>query len=193
MHEITSFTNSYSTEKANIDLLVAELLAENRIVAVFNGRSEFGPRALGNRSILAKPNNTYIRDRINHSIKNREWFRPLAPLVRDIDLMEYFVPLNVDAFAMQFVLKVKELYKNVICSAVHIDGTARVQVAKEKDNKFIYDILTNFHELTGLGVLINTSLNSWGEPIVETYQDAWNVFMKTDIDAMVIDKLLVIK
>jgi len=177
-------------EEELIDI-VSRLIAAGKIIGWFQGRMEFGPRALGNRSILADARDPEAKKRINQRIKFREIFRPFAPTVLDCKAKDFF---NLDRPSpfMLLVADIKE-DKKIIPSATHVDGTARVQTISRKDNKLYYDLLERFYKITQCPVIINTSFNVRGEPIVCTPQDAYNCFMKTGIDVLAIGKFLVKK
>ena len=148
----------------HVDKVVKEL-EENRIVGVANGKAEFGPRALGNRSLLADPRWPKIKDTVNN-IKRRQKFRPFAPAILDEFKDEYFEgPMNE---YMQFVSKAKHDYTSV----THVDGTARVQVVKQGCGSLLREILEKWYERTGCPMLLNTSLNIKGQPMVNTWEDA---------------------
>jgi carbamoyltransferase len=166
---------------------LACLLARGAIVGVLNGPSEIGPRALGGRSILADPRSAMIRERINRSIKCREPFRPLAPIVLESDYNEYFVD---DRCADPFMLKVataRDRCRRDIPAVVHIDGTARVQVVPEEGDPFLIELLRAFRKETGIGVLLNSSFNRKGEPIVETPLDALDAMLGMGLDGLFVD------
>ena len=169
---------------------VAQRLVEGYVVAVFEGGSEYGPRALGHRSILADPRNPDTKDLLNRSIKFREGYRPYAPVVLREYASEYF-NLDCDSPFMLLVADVREEKRSVIPSVTHVDGTARVQTVTEEDNGNFYGILKHFHALTGVPVLLNTSFNVNREPIVETPLDALICAFGSSIDCLVIDGHLV--
>jgi carbamoyltransferase len=152
----------------DIDGIVKELIAGN-VVAVANGRAEFGPRALGNRSLLCDPRGAKAKDMMN-SIKKRERFRPFAPAVLEEHANTWFeMPVDSSPY-MQFVAKCRnQVYLPGVC---HIDGTSRVQTVNYSDNPKFRAILELWHEKTGCPMLMNTSLNIKGEPLVNTWQDA---------------------
>ncbi len=151
------------------DDLINELIT-HKIVGVAKGRAEFGPRALGNRSLLADPRDLEIKDRLN-SFKQRESFRPFAPVILEEHLHEYFeVPPNLDCRFMQYTLRC--LKPDAIPAAVHLDGTSRVQSVSKRDHSGLHKSIKLWYERTGIPVLINTSLNIKGEPLVNTQQDA---------------------
>jgi carbamoyltransferase len=171
---------------------IAKLLAKGNIVALFYKESEFGPRALGHRSILSNPTKSIYRERINREVKFREPFRPIAPIVLD-RYYEKFFKGSPDRPFMLKVAKVKEEAIDTISSVVHIDGTARVQTVYKDLNPFIYSILEEFNSLCGIPVLSNTSFNQRNTPIVETPHDALDAFLKMDIDYLFIDDYLIAK
>ncbi len=175
------------------DLLqtTARLIGDQNVVGWFQGRMEFGPRALGNRSILADPRQAENRDRVNLKIKFRESFRPFAPAVLEDHCAEFF-ELDRPSPYMLLVAQVRE-NQRVIPSVTHVDGSARVQTVSREDNLMFYDLIKEFYNLTGIPVLINTSFNVRGEPIVCTPQEAFQCFMRTDMDYLVMDQFLLNK
>jgi len=169
----------------NVAFQAAKALQDNRIIAVYNGRSEFGPRALGNRSILANPINVNIKNEINQKIKFREEFRPFAPAVLGEKCGEIFNSKTISKF-MTITSKVSEDWRSKIPGIVHVDGTARPQAVWKKDNESFYNIVFEFHKLTQVPVVINTSFNVMGEPIVETPLDAIKTFFGSGLDDLFI-------
>lgn len=165
---------------------VAKDLSENRILGIVQGSSEHGPRALGNRSIICSPIPHDMKDVLNAKIKHREWFRPFAPIVRLEDVSEYF-EWDGESRWMNFCPMVREQYKNRLPAVTHVDGTARVQTVTREQNPFIYDVLTEFKTRTGIGVLVNTSFNVDGKPILSSYKDAFKVFDETELDRLYLD------
>lgn len=169
---------------------IANLLQQKYIGALFQGRMEWGPRALGNRSIIALTNDKNIRTKINKEIKKRPLFQPFCPSI----LLEEKNRLFIGAYEnkhMTCAFRLKKEYYDDIPSAIHIDGTARVQFVSEKDNPNYYRLLLAVKELTGFGVLINTSFNKHGRTIVESPQDAIDDFLDTDLHFMMIGNYLV--
>tara|TARA_Y100000590_G_scaffold313239_1_gene354090 strand:+ start:1296 stop:3515 length:2220 start_codon:yes stop_codon:yes gene_type:complete len=166
---------------------IAEYISQGKIVGHFNGSSEYGPRALGNRSILADARDPKMRDYINNKIKHREIFRPFAPAILEEKSNDYF-DINFSPFMLR-VSKCKK--KELIPSAIHVDSTARVQTVNPKQNKKFYDIIKQFYILTGVPVVLNTSFNDAGEPLVETPLDAIICFLKTKIDYLIIDNFCI--
>jgi carbamoyltransferase len=161
---------------------VAQDLADGRIVGWFQGRFEMGPRALGNRSILADPRRPETRDRINTRIKYRESFRPFAPAVLVEHAREYFEIDQDDPF-MTMAPRVRPQKRDVIPAAVHIDGTARIQTVARSTNPRYYGVIEAFMRLTGVPVLINTSFNRQ-EPIVSTAREAVSCYLRTEMDVL---------
>jgi carbamoyltransferase len=170
----------------------AKLLSEGNIFGWFQGSSEFGPRALGNRSIIADPRATDMRDRLNKVVKHRQAFRPFAPIVLADRAPEIFEHYAESPF-MLLALDVKPEWRDRIPAVVHVDGTARLQTVTEDTNPMLYRLLKEFDELTGVPVLVNTSFNVKGEPIVETPQDAINCFLGTGMDCLVLGDRLMTK
>lgn len=172
----------------------AKLLAEQKVIGWFQGRMEFGPRALGNRSILADPRNPDMKDIVNNKIKKREAFRPFAPAVKLESAKTYFEMerLNESPY-MLFIVPVKEDKKNLIPAVTHCDGTARIQTVKKEDNPRFWKLLCSFERHAGLPIILNTSFNVMGEPIVCSPEDAVRCFLGTNLDALVIGNYLIEK
>ena len=190
----------------------AELINEGKVVGWFRGRSEYGPRALGNRSILGDARRPEMQKRMNLKIKFREGFRPFAPSVLEEDIKEYF-DIDIPSPYMLFVVPVTEkrrkpvpqnyfslpLYERLyhersdIPAVTHIDYSARLQSVSIKTNPDYWTLISEFKKLTGYGVIINTSFNVRGEPIVETPTDAFSCFMRTEMDNLVLGNYLISK
>jgi carbamoyltransferase len=169
----------------------ADLLAAGRVVGWFQGGSEFGPRALGNRSILADPRDTGMRDRVNARVKHRQAFRPFAPVVLAERAREWF-EIPVDSPYMLLAGRVRPEMRSRVPAIVHVDGTARVQTLRRETNPRLYALIEAFARRTGVPLLLNTSFNDRGEPLVETPQNAVDCFLGTELDALAIhDRLLV--
>lgn len=171
---------------------VAQRLADGGVVAVFQGRMEYGPRALGNRSILGDPRTAAMRDRINSLVKQREEFRPLAPAV----LYEYaatcFEIEDPDDYLWMIeTVDVKPDWRERLGAVTHVDGTARIQVVRRSDNPLYWAVIDAFRRRTGVPVVLNTSFNSRGEPIVCSPSDALATYERMQLDAMVLEDLLV--
>lgn len=171
---------------------VAKEIYNNKIVAVCFGRSEVGPRALCHRSILANPCWEGMKDYLNERVKHRESFRPFAPVVK-ADYQYKIFDLKQNSPYMLFSAQVKEEYKSVIPSVTHVDGSARIQAVSSDNNRLMYSILDEFEKISGIPVLLNTSFNDNGEPIVETPDDAIKTFLLTNIDVLVLNNYIVYK
>jgi carbamoyltransferase len=164
--------------------IVAKALSEGAILCWYQGRSELGPRALGNRSFVCDPSNPKMKDKLNAKVKMREWFRPFAPVVLNERKEEYF-DMDFESPYMLYTVPCKKPQE--IPSAVHIDNTARVQTLTEDHNPRFYELIKKFDQLTGCPVVMNTSLNIKGQPIVETPEDAMKLFMESETDILVIN------
>jgi carbamoyltransferase len=170
----------------------ARLLSEGAVIAWFQGGCEFGPRALGYRSILADPRTPGIKDFINREIKDREDFRPFAPAVPREDCTKYF-KYDWDSPYMILVNPVKPEWAEPLANVVHLNGTARVQTITPEMNEPFYRLLKAFEKLTGISVLLNTSLNRRGMPIIETPEQAMEFFKETPLDYLVFEDCIVAK
>lgn len=171
---------------------VAGLLAQGKIVAWVQGRAEFGPRALGNRSLLANPRPPDMAERLNATVKFRERFRPFAPAILHEHGPEYFEDYQESPYmerALRFRLEVREQ----VPAVVHVDGTGRLQSVKSEDNPRFHRLITEFHRLTGVPLLLNTSFNVMGKPMVHSVEDAVAVFLTSGVDALVIGDYLFCK
>jgi carbamoyltransferase len=172
----------------------AKLLSEKTVIGWFQGRTEYGPRALGNRSILANPGFSDIKDIINTRVKHREPFRPFAPVILESDAPRVFDMGKKQSSAyMTFVFPVKPEFEDVIPGACHVDGTSRVQTITDSGNPRLAELLRAFTALTDIPCLINTSFNIAGEPIVCSPADALGCFLKTEIDYLLLGRFLVTK
>ena len=167
------------------DKLVDDLV-KGKIVGVARGRSEHGPRALGNRSVLCNPQIPNMKDILNAKVKGREYYRPFAPVVRLEDVNKYF-EFEGEARWMSFCPKVRKEYRDKLSEITHIDGTARVQTITSEQNPWLYEILTKMDKETGIGVLLNTSFNVAGKPILNTVRDAFDIFWRKELDALIIE------
>jgi carbamoyltransferase len=185
--------NAIVYEKLNdISLLQkpAELISQGNVVGWYQGKMEWGPRALGNRSILADPRNPKMKDILNEKIKHRESFRPFAPSILEEFTKEFF-DIDVSSPYMLLVAKVKQPEK--IPAVTHVDGTGRLQTVSKTSNPLYYNLINEFFRITGIPVIINTSMNVRGEPIVNTPEQAYNMILKTDMDCIVMGKNLIFK
>jgi carbamoyltransferase len=190
--EVVYTGKKYETPEGGLPLdldFIAREIKNGKVVAWFQGKSEFGPRALGNRSFLADPTNPKMRDYINFEIKNREWYRPFAPAVCLENVNEYF---DIEGES-PYMLKICNVISKNLPSVTHVDGTARVQTVKREDNPKFYDILRAFEKVGGVPVLLNTSLNLSDEPIVETPEHAIRLFERSKTDILVINNSMWVK
>ena len=172
----------------------ARLIQENGVVGWFQGRMEWGPRALGNRSILANPANHKAKELLNEKVKHREKFRPFAPAVCDDDASTFFEcddPIPEPTDFMLMVYPIKKEWHSKIPAVTHVDGSGRLQVIKRNQNRLYYDVIKEFGKLSGIPILINTSFNIRGEPIVCTPYDAYKCMMGTGIDYLVMNNFLI--
>lgn len=195
-NEVEHILKKYSIEYSKIDQIenyVTEELTQNKIIGWFNGKAEFGPRALGNRSILANPQNAEMKTILNEKIKIREQFRPFAPIVLENKANNYFDLGNTNYHTMMVTVNAKEISKTVMPSVIHEDNTARVQLVSEINNKDMYRCLKKFYEKTNCPAFINTSFNLRGEPIVETIEDAIRTFVYSGIDILIFNAKFVIE
>jgi carbamoyltransferase len=175
----------------NIEQEAARILADDKIIGWYQGRMEFGPRALGSRSILASPISASMQARLNE-VKDREDFRPVAPVVLEEDATEWFEDATYSPF-MLFVYNVKADKAEKIPAVRHIDGTARIQTVNKLQHERYYNLLKEFKKITGVPVLVNTSFNTLGKPIVNSPRDAVECFWSSPFDALVIGSFLIEK
>ena len=173
---------------------IAQLLAEGEIVAHFHGRMEFGERALGNRSILANPGLPNMKDKINSIIKFRENYRPFAPAVPFAKAPDYFeVPEGYECHFMEKVVMVRPEYRAQLPAITHVDGSGRLQTVAKEHNQRFFEIIEQFGKITGLPIVLNTSFNINGEPIVCSPDDALNTFFNSGLRYLVMEDVLVKK
>ena len=214
--EIRSFLESENITYRLVDgsersSLIANYLNEGKVVGHFSGRSEFGPRALGARSIIGDPRNKEMQTTINLKIKRRESFRPFAPTVLAERLNEYFELEKKSPYMMliskvnkkrrlpfqkvldEDMLKMVRQPRSDIPAVTHIDYSARIQTIEENHHKKFYDLVKAFEKLTGYGIIVNTSFNVRGEPIVNSPMDAYLCFMNTEMDILVLEDYLIFK
>ena len=171
---------------------IAQLLADGNPVAWFQGRMEFGPRALGGRSIIGNPSSSGVADRINEQIKFRERWRPFCPSMLD-SVAPQMLSVDHPSPFMTFTFEVNEEWKTRVPEVVHEDGTARAQVLKREYNPRYYDLMKELERITGNGVVLNTSLNRRGEPMVCSPTDALNMFFGSDLQYLIMEDVLVRK
>ena len=193
--EIREFLNSKNIQYQQLqhdELLqtTAKLIADGNIVGWYQGKMEWGPRALGSRSILADPRKAEMKDILNEKIKHRESFRPFAPSILEEYVSEYF-DIDRPSPYMLFVAPVRK--PELIPAVTHVDGTGRLQTVNRDTNPLYYDLINEFYKITGVPVIINTSMNVMGEPIVNTPEQAYQMIVKTDMDCIVMGNCLVRK
>lgn len=172
--------------------VTAELIAEGKLVGWVQGKAEYGPRALGNRSILADPRTAAMQDKINETVKFREMFRPFAPSVLHEHADEYFENVQESPY-MDKTLPIRESMRDKIAAVCHVDGTGRLQTVKKEWNPRFYELIDQFYLLTQVPILLNTSFNVMGKPLVHSLEDALTVFMTTGLDVLVINDYLITK
>jgi carbamoyltransferase len=170
---------------------VTDLLVEGNVIGWYQGRMEFGPRALGNRSIIADPRREDMKDIINAKVKHREKFRPFAPTVQVEHVSEYFEFEGPSPFMLMVAQTIDG--EKRLPAITHVDGSARLQTIDRNDNAMYWDLIEGFRKKTGTPVILNTSFNVRGEPICCTPQDAYLCFMRTDIDYLVTGPFLMKK
>jgi carbamoyltransferase len=180
------------TPTDNVCAMTAKLLSEGNVLGWFQGGSEFGPRALGNRSILADPRHAGMKDKLNKRVKHRQAFRPFAPIVVAERAHEIFEGEQESPF-MLLAQRVRPQWAERIPAVVHVDRTARLQTVRQEDNERLYRLLQEFEAITGVPVLLNTSFNVRGDPIVETPADALACFLATGIDYLALHDMLIAK
>lgn len=171
---------------------IAQRLAAGNIIGVMRGRAEFGPRALGNRSILADPRGRDMKDRINRDVKGRESYRPFAPVIAEETVSEWFERPQSSPY-MSFTLPWREDRKDQVPAVVHEDGTGRLQTVSPKNAPWMHGLTLALGALTGVPIVLNTSFNIMGKPIVHSVEDALALFMTSGLDAVLIDDLLLEK
>ena len=172
--------------------VAAQCLAEGKIIGWMQGRAEFGPRALGNRSILADPRPGDMKDKINAKVKFREEYRPLAPSILHEYGNEYFEKYDESPY-MDRALSFREEVRRKVPAVVHEDGTGRLQTVKAEWNPLFHKLISRFHEKTGIPLVLNTSFNVMGKPIVHSIEDAMTVFYTTGLDCLFINNVMFYK
>ncbi|MGD1151750.1 MAG: carbamoyltransferase C-terminal domain-containing protein [Syntrophales bacterium] len=186
--EISTFKKKYpnaGVSEEQIPSVLAKLIASDRIVGVIRGRYENGPRALGNRSILCNPINRNMKDIINSKVKHREWYRPFAPVVTAAEASKYFTNA-CDIPYMSVICYTRPEYRDVLPSITHVDGSARLQTVRREQNQYIYDTLKEFEKITGYPIILNTSFNPKGEPILNFCRVGLEMLDNTDMDMVLV-------
>ena len=169
--------------------VLANLICDNKIIGNIRGKSEIGPRALGNRSILCNSQNKEMRDILNHKVKNREWFRPFAPVCIAEKANKYFTNAREIPY-MSVICYTKEEYRDLLPSITHVDGSSRLQTVKEDQHPFLYKTLENIEKINGAPICLNTSFNPGGEPILNYYHVGLQMLKDTDLDYVLIEDTL---
>jgi carbamoyltransferase len=193
--EIEAVLRTYKLRWAPVDdpaKTAAQLLANGRILGWFQGRMEFGPRALGSRSILADPRDPEMNAKVNNAVKFREWWRPFAPSML-AEVASQYVENAADSPFMVLTSPVRPEKRSAIPAVTHVDGSARPQTVEQEINPLYWRMIREFGQLTGVPVVLNTSFNLRGEPIVNSPTDAVRTFFSSGMDALVIGSFLVEK
>jgi carbamoyltransferase len=182
-------TIAYIGDEEELSKRTAQAIADGKIVGWFQGRMEWGPRALGNRSILADPRNAGIKDVLNAKIKRRESFRPFAPSILRESVAEWFETDDDVPFMMQ-VFQIRSKYRDMIPAVIHVDGTGRLQTVHKETNPRYYRLIEHFRDLTGIPLVLNTSFNE-NEPVVCYPEEALDCFLRTQMDLLVLGNFFV--
>jgi len=175
-----------TVDPADTSKITAKYVAAGKIVGVIRGRYEVGPRALGNRSILSNPIDPNMREILNHKVKHREWYRPFAPVVTAEDTHRYFTNTEEIPY-MSVICYTKEEYQKMLPSITHVDGSCRLQTIRKDQNEFLYHTIKEFEKITGHPVVLNTSFNPGGEPILNFAHVGLEMLDKTEMDLVLID------
>lgn len=189
--ETSGFLARVCVDETDLVETAAEMLAQGLVIGWYQGRSEWGPRALGNRSILANPVISTMKDTLNAKIKRRESFRPFAPSVLKEDVHLYFEQ-TVDSPFMMHVVKFRPEWRTRLPAVTHVDGTGRLQTVDRDNNPLYHRLISAFKRRTGIGVVLNTSFNE-NEPVVDTPEQALDCFRRTDMDALCLGRYILRK
>lgn len=171
---------------------ITSLLEKGFVLGLLRGRSEMGPRALGHRSILASPKEYYTREHLNRYVKHRETFRPFAPIVTADEQFKYF-DLEAESPYMLYTANIKAKYRVKLGAIAHIDGSSRVEAISKEEDSFLFNLLKEFKNISSFPMLLNTSFNLAGEPIIESPSDAIRTFLKSNIDFLVLENYIIKK
>jgi carbamoyltransferase len=186
--EMPAFKGLYpnaEVSEGQLPSVLAKMIAKDLIVGVIRGRYENGPRALGNRSILCNPINRNMKDIVNSKVKHREWYRPFAPVVTAEESSKYFTNTG-DIPYMSVICYTRPEYREVLPSITHVDGSARLQTIRREQNQYLYDTLKEFEKITGYPIVLNTSFNPKGEPILNYCRVGLEMLDSTDMDMVLI-------
>ncbi|BEI38381.1 carbamoyltransferase [Polynucleobacter sp. HIN8] len=186
---VNEFSISHITSEIDITKLVAKAISEGKVIGWFQGRMEWGPRALGNRSILGDPRRADMKDILNLKIKRRESFRPFAPSILREHVGEWF-ETDYDVPFMMQVFQINEEKKKLIPAVTHVNGSGRLQTVRKEQNNRYYNLINSFYELTGVPILLNTSFNE-NEPVVCQPEEALNCFLRTKMDILVMNDYVI--
>ena len=181
--------NSTELNKENIFKYLSKIINQNYIVGVIRGRYEVGPRALGNRSILCNPAHPDMKKILNEKVKKREWYRPFAPVTTLNDSKKYFTN-NGPIPYMSVICYTKKEFRNVLPSITHVDGSARLQTVTEESNLFLYNLIKEFEKISKYPILLNTSFNPGGQPILNFCEVGLKMLDTTDLDFVLIEDTL---
>ena len=181
-NRLNEFSQSFEMKELDLDYIV-DLLLNQKVIGVFRGNMETGPRALGNRSIICDPRNKEMKDFLNQKVKHREWFRPFGLIITEEDLPRFY---DIEGpFPYMNILGYNKT--DLLGAVTHIDNTTRIQTVTREQNEFIYDLLKRFEQATGVPALLNTSFNVAGKPIVNWYEDAFDMLSGKRVDALIIE------
>lgn len=189
-------TSTFISDQKKLNDTLSDLLIKQKVIGYFQGHLEWGPRALGNRSILAAATDRNMQDTINAKVKHREMFRPFAPVILREHTKEYFITdknIPISADYMLLVYPFRKSVQNKVPAVVHVDGTGRLQTIDEISNPRYYQLIKTYYQKTGVPLILNTSFNVKGEPIVCTPEDAIKCFLNTEIDYLVLGNYLIKK
>ena len=189
--ELNKFEVKYFDDRNELNNNLAELIFQNKIIGYFNGRMEFGARALGNRSIIANPCNPNIKEIINSKIKRRESFRPFAPAILEGEKNKWFFNEKQNPY-MSSVEEIRADKRKFIPAVTHIDGSGRVQTVLKETNEDFYNLIVKFFKISKVPILLNTSFNE-NEPIVMNPKHAIDCFLRTDMDVLVLNNYLILR
>ena len=187
--QLESQYNHRKIEKENVPQELAKLICDNKIVGVVRGRYEIGPRALGNRSILCNSQNKDMRDILNEKVKHREWYRPFAPVCTAEDSKKYFTN-DCEIPYMSVICYTRDEFKDLLPSITHVDGSCRLQTVTEDQHSFLYSTLREIEKINGHPIVLNTSFNPGGEPILNYYEVALEMLKTTGLDYVLIEDTL---
>ena len=192
LKNINEYKNNYSyinLENSNIHQKIANAIYNNATIGVIRGRYEVGPRALGNRSILCNPTNPKMREILNQKVKNREWYRPFAPVSTIEESKKFFTNKNEIPY-MSVICETRDSFRTIIPSVTHTDGSARLQTVSESSNNFLWKTINEFKKISNYPVLLNTSFNPGGEPILNFCKVGLSMLDQTELDFVLIDNTI---